>query len=638
MSLINFTNLDYDQIRTSLRDYLKANTNFTDYDFEGSNLSTILSVLAYNTYLNSYNTNMISNEVFLNSATLRENVIYRAEELGYLPRSKKAARATISFFVNTESITPTPSTLTLKKGPIATTTGSFGNSSFIFSILKDITVPVVNNIAYFNSIEIYEGIVLNTNFTYSSDSVNQRFILPNSGIDTDLLKVSVRKNQQDSTSVQYNSKFDLFNVNSESKIYFLREIEDEQYELLFGDNVFGKKLENNNYIETHYIVTNGDSANGISNFLFSGIITYTKNSIEYNVTSGISLITTESNSSGGESIETVSSIQKYAPRMYASQNRALTTADYETLIPTKIYPDAESISVFGGEDVVPPQYGKVFISIKPRNGDFLPNLIKENIKNSLKQYSVAGIVPEILDLKYLYIEVASKIYYNTSMASSAAQVSTIVQQNVTSYAESTELNRYGARFKYSKFLKIIDDSNSAITSNITTVQIRRDLRVAINSFAEYSIGFGNAFHISSNNGYNIKSSAFKVAGYTEILYLSDIPNSDQKTGTLFFFTVPNTSSQSPTIIKRNVGIIDYANGILTINPINIISTEKIENNQPIIQISAIPQSNDVIGLRDLYLQLDINNSTFEMISDDSSSSASNYIVSSSYNSGNLVRS
>jgi hypothetical protein len=634
MSLINFTNLDYDQIRISLRDYLKANSNFTDYDFEGSNLSTILSLLAYNTYLNSYNTNMISNEVFLNSATLRENVVYRAEELGYLPRSKKAARATISFFVNTESISPAPSTVTLKAGPIASTTGSFGNSSFVFSILKDITVPVVNNIANFTNIEIYEGIVLQSNFTYSADVVNQRFILPNSGIDTSLLSVSVRKSQQDTTSVQYNAQFDLFNVNSDSKIFFLREIEDEQYELLFGDGVFGTKLENNNYIETKYIVTNGDSANGINSFAFSGIITYTRNSIDYNVTTGISLVTTESTSSGGESIESVSSIQKYAPRMYAAQNRALTTADYETLIPTKIYPDAESISVFGGEEVIPPQYGKVFISIKPRNGDFLPNLIKENIKTSLKQYSVAGIVPEILDLKYLYIEVDSKIYYNTSMASSAAQVSTIVQQNVTSYAESSELNRYGARFKYSKFLKIIDDSSAAITSNITTVTIRRDLRVVINSFAEYSIGFGNAFHIASASGYNIHSSAFTIAGYTQTLYLSDIPNSDQKTGSLFFFTVPNTSSQSPTIIKRNVGIIDYENGILTLNPVNILSTSKSQNGQPIIQISAVPQSNDVIGLRDLYLQLDINNSNFEMISDTSS----NYIVSSSYNSGNLVRS
>ena len=203
------------------------------------------------------------------------------------------------------------------------------------------------------------------------------------------------------------------------------------------------------------------------------------------------------------------------PRIYASQNRAVSSNDYETLIPTKFIPETKSISVFGGEDLVPPQYGKVFISIKPRTGDFLPNLIKENIKLRLKKYAVAGIVPEILDLKYLYIEVDSKIYYNSNLAPSSADVSSLVQSNATKYAESSELNKYGARFKYSKFLNIIDQSQEGITSNITTIKMRRDLRVALNSFAEYAIGYGNQFHIKSMNGYNIKSSAFFVSGISE---------------------------------------------------------------------------------------------------------------------------
>ena len=641
MPLVNFTNLDFDQIKATLRDYLKANSNFTDYDFEGSNLSTILDVLAYNTYITSYNANMVANEVFIDSATLRENVVALARNIGYIPRSKKAARATISFFVDCSSITPTPVSLTLKKGPVASTSGTFGNQSFVFSILEDITVPVFDNTATFNDIPIYEGTLLTSSFTYTSRNPNQKFILPNSGIDTDLISVIVKNNQQSSVSVRYNRQDSLFEIDKESEIYFLQEIEDERYELIFGDNVFGKSLQEGNYVEVSYITTNGDSANGVGQFSYSGKLTYTRNSTDYTVTSGISLLTTGLIASGGENIESVESIKKYAPRIYSSQNRAVTANDYETLIPAKIYPETESISVFGGEELIPPQYGKVFISIKPRSGDFLSNLVKENIKLKLKKYSVAGIVPEILDLKYLYIETDSKVYYNTNLAPSSSYVSSVVQSNANKYAESTELNKYGARFKYSKFLKIIDESHEAVTSNITKIQIRRDLRVSLNSFAEYSIGFGNEFHINSMSGYNVRSTSFRVSGISQDVYLSDVPNTNRATGSIFLFNVPNTSSTNPTILRRNVGTINYKSGIITLNPI-IITSAKQKNGQSIIEISAIPKSNDVIGLQDLYLQLDISKSNFEMVIDEISSgldpSASNYIVSSSYTNGNLVRS
>ena len=642
MPLVNFSNLDFDQIKTSLRDYLKSNSNFTDYDFEGSNLSTILDVLAYNTYITSYNANMVANEVFIDSATLRENVVALARNIGYIPRSRKASIATVSFFVDTSNNGVPPSSLTLRKGSVATSSGTFGGQSFIFSILDDITVPVVDNLAIFNDVKIYEGVLLTSNFTYNVNNQNQRFILPNSGVDTGLISVRVKDSITSTSSTKYRIQDSVFDVNKESKVYYIQEIEDERYELIFGDGIlFGKKLENNNYIEVDYIVSNGDSGNGVNQFNFSGRLTYTRNSIEYNVTSGISLLTTGVTSQGGENIESVESIKKYAPRIYSSQNRALSAYDYESLIPTKIYPETESISVFGGEELVPPQYGKVFISIKPRTGDFLPNLIKENIKRDLKKYSVAGIIPEILDLKYLYIEVNSKIYYNTNLSPSSEYVSSIIQSNVNKYAESTELNRYGARFKYSKFLKIIDDSHESVTSNITQVQIRRDLRVVLNSFAEYQIGFGNSFYIKSTNGYNIKSTSFRVSEFQDPVYLSDIPDSNGTTGSIFLFTVPTPTSTNPTILKRNVGIIDYERGIITLNPINVISG-KIKDGQSIIEISAIPRSNDVIGLQDLYLQLDINNSLFEMVTDEISSgldpSASNYIVSSSYSNGNLIRS
>jgi len=641
MPLVNFSNLDYDQVKTTLKEYLQTNANFTDYDFEGSNLSTILDVLAYNTYITSYNANMVTNEVFIDSATLRENVVSLARNIGYIPRSKTAARATVSFTVDLTSVTPVPSSLTLKKGPVASTTASFGNQSFIFSILEDITVPVYNGVASFSNINVYQGTLLSKDFTFSSADPNQKFILPNSGIDTDLITITVKNNEQSTTGTKYAYQNSLFDLDKNSLVYFLQEVSDERYEIFFGDGIFGKSLTGGNFITAEYIVCNGDSANGVSGFSFSGKLSYNRNNLNYSVTSGISLLTTGLASSGGEEIESVESVKRYAPQIYASQNRALTSNDYETLIPSRIYPETESISVFGGEELIPPQYGKVFISIKPRTGDFLPNLIKENIKTKLKKYAVAGIVPEILDLKYLYLEVDSKIYYNTNLAPNSAYVSTLATQNTTKYAESTELNRYGARFKYSKFLKVIDDSSDAITSNITTIQIRRDLRVVINAFAEYQIGFGNEFYIKSMDGYNIKSTAFRVSGYTQDLYLSDVPNTDKETGSLFFFSLPSPNSTSPSIVKRNVGTIDYKKGILTINPVNVLSG-KMKDGQPIIEISACPKSNDVVGLQDLYLQLDISNSNFETVVDDIASgldpSASNYIVTSSYHNGTLVRS
>jgi hypothetical protein len=646
MPLQNFTGLDFDQIKQTLKDYLKSNSNFTDYDFDGSNLSTIIDVLAYNTYITSYNANMIANEVFIDSATLRENVVSLARNIGYLPRSKKSSRASITFFVDTSSISPVPSTLVLKKGPVAATSGQFAGQSYVFGITEDKSIAVIDGIATFDNLEVYQGTVVQQSFEYSSRNPFQRFVLPNTGIDLDSLQVSVKPSISSTVSVKYTKQDNLFDsttsfvINQNSAIYFTNEIEDEQYELVFGDGIFGKKLEDGNIIEVSYIVTDGDSANGISNFTFSGQITYNRNAIEYTVTSGISLISASGPSSGGGQIESIDSVRKYAPQVYSTQNRALTANDYEILIPNKIYPEAESISVFGGEDLIPPQYGKVFISIKPRIGDFVSNSIKENIKRDLRKYAVAGIVPEILDLKYLYVEVDSKVYYNSNLSPNSSFVSTVVQSNINKYAESSELNRYGARLKYSKLLKVIDQSHSSITSNITTIQMRRDLRIALNTFAEYAIDFGNQIHVSSMNGYNIRSSAFKVADIPDDVYLFDIPNFDRKTGTVSFFCLQSPGSNTSVVKRKNIGKIDYVKGRITLNPVNIISG-KLKNGQQIMEISTVPHSNDVIGLQDLYLQLDSSRSNIEMIIDQISSgldpAGSNYKVSSSYHNESIVR-
>ena len=641
MPLVNFSNLDFDQIKTSIKDYLRANSNFTDYDYEGSNLSTIIDILAYNTYITSYNANMVTNEVFIDGATLRENVVSLARNIGYVPKSRNAAKAFVSFAVDTSSTTAV--SVTLKRGITLVSSNLFANTSYVFSIPEDITVPVNSDgLALFDNIEVHEGTHITQSFNVSSRTPNQKYILNNSGIDTDLITVSVREAPSSTIVRTYKQFSSLYEVDSTSPVYFIQEIENERYELMFGDGVFGLKLEEPNIVEVGYITSSGEAGNGISQFTFAGQLVDNNNT---SITTGISLINTDQTSFGGSAIESVESVKKNAPQIYASQNRAVTAADYEVLIP-RIYPEAESVSAFGGEDLVPPQYGKVFISVKPENGVYLSTSIKEDISRELRKYSVAGIVSEIVDLKYLYVETDSYVYYNQNKAPSASVVSSLVTSNIGAYADSTELNKFGARFKYSKYQKIIDDTHQSITSNITTVQMRRDMEPLLNTFAEYELCFGNRFFIKNHGhgthggeiGYNIKSSAFQVAGISGDVYLGDSPDQTLKKGSLFLFKL--NSPTEVVFVKQNIGIIDYVKGEIKLNPIKIISTS-VNRGTPLIEVSAVPYSNDVIGLQDLYLQLDTNNVTVNTVSDQIASgddvSGSNYIVTSSYSNGSLVR-
>ena len=633
MALVNFTNLDFDQIKTTLREYLRANSNFTDYDFEGSNLSALIDVLAYNTYITSYNANMISNEVFIDSATLRENVVSLARNIGYTPRSRTSARARITFLVDTSGLSTFPISLTLKKGLVCTS-NSFGNQSFTFSTVEDITVPIINGIALFDNVEIIEGTYLTQNFVVDVNNLNQKYILSNANIDTSTVRVDVQNSQTNTATRKFVLSDSLFNVTPRSKVFFIQEIEDQRYELIFGDDVFGKKLDNQNFIKASYIVSNGEDGNGITSFSFSGRIVDNNGAI---VTTGISLITTISPSQGGSEIESVNSIRNYAPRIYSAQNRAVTANDYEALIP-RIYPEAESVSVFGGEELDPPSYGKVFISIKPKFGPFVPNLVKDNLKRMIRKYSVAGIVTEILDLKFLYIEIDSSVYYNENLFSEPSELKSIITNNIIKYSREN-LNNYGTRFKYSKFLKLIDDSNQSITSNITKIKIRRDLRASLNTFASYLICYGNPIY-PNQKGFNVKSSGFVINGNSNTLYMTDFPNPDGKMGSISFFKL--ISETEYEIVKTNVGTIDYEKGEINLNPMNVVRTSKVNGEDSIIQISVTPKSNDIIGKQELYIVIDINNSNINMISDNISSgsdiSGSDFIITSSYTNGNLIRS
>ena len=638
MPLVNFSNVDFDEIKQSIKDYLRSNSNFTDYDFEGSNLSTIIDTLAYNSYISSYNANMVSNEVFLDSATLRENVVSIARNIGYLPRSRKSSRSNISFEVDLRGSGDTKTSVvsvTLKAGAVALSGSTFNNSSFTFCIMEDITVPVDSTgFAVFDNVDVYEGSFLNQTYDVQSRLPNQKYILPNTGIDTDSIRVSVKVNSNSTVSRKYSQYTSLINADKDTPLFFLRETEGERYELLFGDGIFGTKLQEPNQVVVQYLTCSGSSPNGISNLTFIGRIEDNNGSP---LASGVSGLTINESALGGDDIESVESIKKLAPNIYASQDRAVTSTDFESLVP-RIYTEAESVAAYGGEELSPPQYGKVFVSIKPFNGVFLSEEIKRNLKLELAKYSVAGIITEIIDLNYLFIEIDTNVYYNLNLAPGPSQVRNVVTNNIIKYSDSTQLNKFGARFKYSKFGKIIDDSHDSITSNITTVKMRRDLQAILNQFIEYSLTFGNRIHVKSELGFNIKTSGFSVSGIAGTVYMSDAPNANLTTGTIFMFKLD--SPTEPVILKRNIGTIDYITGLIKLNPLNVISTE-VTRGTSLIEVSSCPYSNDVLGLRDLYLQMDTSNLTVNMVPDQVSSgsdiSGGSYTVTSSYSNGSLTR-
>lgn len=627
MAFTDFTNLDFDQIRSSIKDYLRANSTFTDFDFEGSNFSILIDILAYNTYLTAYNTNMVANEAFMDSATLRENVVSLARNIGFVPLSRRAAKANISFLVS--NINTQVKTVTLKAGIVCT--GSLDNTSYIFSIPEDITVGVSNQQAIFSNIDVYEGTYLTKTFNVDTSQPNQKYILPNPYVDTSTLRVNVKNTAQDTTTQQYNYVDNIVGINSTSQIFLVQEISDEKYEIFFGDGIFGKKLSHGNQINVSYIVTNGPRGNGASNFVFSGTL---RDNDDASLTASISNVITNTASQNGDNIQSTESIRYYAPRMYASQYRAVTAGDYEAILPT-IYPNIESVTAYGGEELTPPQYGKVFIAAKPKNSDYLSEATKESILNSLKKYTVAGIKPEFVDINVLYVELDSTIYYNSSYVGSVNDLKTQITNSLTSYSNSTDLNKFGGRFKYSKALRIIDATNNSITSNITKVKIRRNLGTLINTPTNYYICFENRFHIDAD-GYNIRSTGFYIQGASNVVYISDIPNSDMKTGKLFLFYLDGTT---PYIVSNNIGTVDYINGILNIDNINVSSTLRPND---IIEIEATPYSNDIIAKKSIYLKLDIGNSMIEMIKDVISSgentSGSMFSPESSYLSGIKIRS
>ena len=632
MPVTKFTNLDFDQIKTQIKDYLRANSNFTDFDFEGSNLSILIDALAYNTYISAFNSNLVVNESFLDSATLRENVVSLARNIGYVPRSKSAARASISFNVTANS---TSSEMKLQPGLVCV--GRSNDSDVVFSISEEITSSTTVNsgiaTASFGSvtspIEVLEGTFLTSQFIVDG-SLEQRFVLDNANIDTSSIVAYV--GTPGVLGKQYKMIDNIVGISSISDTYLIQEVQDERYELLFGDGIFGRKPENGAVITVQYVVTSGSEGNGPELFNFAG--NFLGDNGQVITPSVIPTINTVSAASNGGNIESVDSIKYFAPRLYSSQYRAVTARDYESIV-QQVYPNTESVSVVGGEEVDPPQFGTVLITIKPKNGEFVSDFDKTQILTKLKSYSLTGINQKIVDLQVLYVEIESFIYYDTTKISSVNDLKSKITSALTTYSKSGDVNKFGGRFKYSKVLNVVDNIDKAITSNITRVRIRRNLNALVNQFAQYELCFGNQFNVKPE-GLNIKSTGFKIQGTIETVYFTDVPNSDKLTGTISI--VRKNASGETIVVVKSAGVVDYVHGEINLSTINIISTDKPNN---IVEVQAFPESNDVIGLQDLYLDFNIPSSQINMVKDTITSgeqiSGVGYKVTSSYSNGELSR-
>ena len=618
MPFTQFTSLDFEDIKAQIKDFLRSNSNFTDFDFEGSNFSVLIDTLAYNTYINAFNANLVANESFLDSATVRENVVSLARNIGYVPRSKTAATARIKIDdVDLGTTTSaTPKILTLRSGLVCI--GNVENTTFRFSIPDNVTSSRVKDIngtsfaQFDDEITIFEGTYLQRVYRVDT-TIDQRYIIDSANVDSSTLRVFVSGVNDSSIGRKYSLVDNILNLDKTSEIYLAQEVQDEKYEILFGDGLFGKKLENNEVITATYIVTEGLEGNGPSNFSFQG--TFSKDDGTFFTPTDSVDITTVTTASNGANVEDVSSIKYFAPRLYSAQYRAVTPRDYEAIIQT-IFPQTESVAVIGGEELDPPQFGKVQISIKPKNGTFVSDFDKAQIKNKLKNYAIAGINSEIVDLKILYVELDSTVYYNPSKVASDLNLRSNIISALRLYGNNIEINKFGGRFKYSKINQLIDRVDNGITSNITKVIIRRDLKALLNQFAQYELCFGNRFYINPA-GFNIKSTGFTLSGSTDIAYLTDVPNKDaagnldgSMKGTISVVTKNNKNQQ--VVLIKDAGGVDYKKGEVLLNTINISST-LTQNN--IIEVQAFPESNDVVGLKDLFVSFDVSNTTINMVKD-----------------------
>ena len=593
MPYTQVANLDFEDIKAQLKEYLRAQSDFTDYDFEGSALSTLIDTLAYNTYYTAFNTNMVVNELFIDSATLRDNVVAIAKQLGYRPKSATSPTAYVSFTVNYTNPT-TDTELLLKKGSgfIAT----YDNNVYQYVVLDDVTAQVVNDVATFTDVAVNEGTQLINTFTVNTALKGQRFILDNQNIDTNTIRVKVFPTGG-SFSEPYLVADNILGVDGNSKVFFLDEIEDERYEILIGDGILGKKLENNARIEVSYLTTSGPESNGVKTFVFSGVL---ENPNGVSPSAFTTSITSTTASAGGEEIESTQKIKYTAPKAYGTQDRAVTSQDYEAIV-RQVYPATSDIIIFGGEDQDPPEYGRVFIALKPKDASYLTSLTKNQIIEELKKYVVASVEPKLIDPSILYVELMSKIYYNReSTDQTPAQIRDKVIGGVQSYLDTSDTEKFNGKFRYSKVVGVIDDADKSINSNLTEVTMRKDFYPSLNSTFYYEVCFQNAFDVNCDDPI-LSSTGFRVTEYPNFdVYVED------RGGKIVLYRLDSVTGEK-VVLDSDIGDIDYAKGELKMYALTIIKGSFFDNR---ISVRVKPLSNDIKALREVYLDVDVANSSF----------------------------
>ena len=593
MPYTQVANLDFEDIKVALKEYIRAQSDFTDYDFDGSVLSTLIDTLAYNTYYTAFNANLVVNELFIDSATLRDNVVAIAKQLGYRPKGITSPTAYISFNVSYGTST-TDTELLLKKG-----TGfisSFDNNIYQYITLEDVTGQVVNNVATFDNVEVREGTQILNTFTVNTALKSQRFVLDNQNIDTNTIRVKVYPSGSNFNE-SYLVADNILNVDSTSKVFFIEEIEDDRYEILLGDGVLGKKVDNGSRVEVSYITTSGPESNGVKTFVFSGVIE-NPNGVSPNAFS--TAITNVEASTGGEDKESIKNIKRNAPKMYGTQDRAVTAQDYSSII-RKVYPSVSDIIIFGGEDQDPPEYGKVFIVLKPTDASFLTSLTKQEIIEDLKKYMVASVRPVIVDPSILFVELTSKVYYSGEATDlKPAQIRDKTINSVQSYLDVSDIEKFNGKFRFSKLVSVIDDADPAINSNLTEVTMRKDFFPSLNSTFYYEVCFQNAFDKDCDEP-TLSSTGFRVTEYpTFDVYLED---RDSK---IVLYRIDSVTGEK-VVLDSNVGDIDYEKGELKMYALTIIRGSFFDNR---ISVRVKPLLNDIKALREVYLDVDVANSSF----------------------------
>ena len=593
MPYTQVSNLDFEQIKVSLKEYMRSQSEFTDYDFEGSALATLIDTLAYNTYYTAFNTNMVVNELFIDSATLRDNVVSIAKQLGYRPKSATSPTAYISFNINyTNPTTDTELILQAGTGFIS----SYDNNVYSYVVTDDVLAQVINNVATFTNVPIREGTLLTNTFTINTAIKSQRFILDNQDIDTNTVRVQVYPSGG-TFNEEYKVADNILGVDGDSKVFFIDEIEDQRYEILLGDGVLGKKIENNSRIEVSYLTTSGPESNGVKTFVFTGVI-QNPNGVSPNAFT--TTVTSSTPSSGGEEVESVSKIKYTAPKAYGTQDRAVTAQDYEAIV-RKVYPATSDIIIFGGEDQDPPEYGKVFIVLKPNDASYLTSLTKSQIISDLKKYVVASVEPRIVDPSILYVEMTSKIYYNSGVTDQTpSNIRDKVISSIQTYIDTSDTEKFNGKFRYSKFVGVIDDADISINSNLTSLTMRKDFYPQLNSTFYYEVCFQNAFDEDCDDPV-LSSTGFRVTEYPNFdVYVED---RDKK---IVLYRLDTVTGEK-VVLDSDIGDIDYVKGELKMYALTIIKGSFFDNR---ISLRVKPLSNDIKAMREVYLDVDVANSSF----------------------------